>query len=555
MTAASDSQAQLPSDTVINGAPPGPPSTTVSRWLVALSVVFGTFMSVMDVSVVNVALPHMMGSFGRTLSEVTWVATSYSIAEIIMATMAGWWSTLVGRKRFYIASFVVFTLGSVLAATAQTFPQIVFYRTIQGIGGGALIPVSMAILRETFPPNEQGVAMSVYGMGVVLAPAIGPVLGGWLTDQYGWPWIFYINVPFGIVGILMIDLFLDDPHYLRRGVRKVDWVGIVLLTVGLTAMQLVLERGQEHNWFESSWITGGAILAVTSLGSLFLWERRVPEPVINVRLLRNAPLSAGSAIGLLFGIALYGSTFLLPALLQTLLGYNAYDAGITLFPRAVTIFLMMPVVGLLYNYADPRLLIACGVGFIVWGFNGLAHLSADVSYWSLVPIMVVMGLGMPFQFVTVTAVAVSTVPREDMTSATSLYTLSRRVGGNIGYALIATIVERRAQFHRVHLVSHLTATNPALAASSAASSSLLVQQGVPPSLVPQTATGLLDALVNQQSSLMAYNDAAWFMGIVFLASLPLVLLFPGRRAPQAQGLTAPASAPPADTPPEDVVGP
>ncbi len=516
--------------------PAGPANASAaSRWIVAVSVVFGALMSVMDVSVVNVALPHMMGSFGRTLSEITWVATSYSIAEIIMATMAGWWSTLVGRKRLYITSFVIFTIGSVLAGTARSFEQMLLYRTIQGIGGGSLIPVSLAILRETFPPEEQGQAMSIYGMGVVLAPAIGPVLGGWLTDQYGWPWIFYINIPFAIVGIAMVSVFLEDPPYLQRGVKKIDWLGITLLTIGLTGMQVVLERGQELNWFESHWIVIATAITAVSMIGLILWERRVREPVLDLRLLRNGPLSAGSSIGLLFGIALYGSTFLLPAMLQTLLGYTAYHAGVTLLPRALTIFAMMPVVGWLYNRFDPRLLITVGLLLIHFSFGGLAHLSADVEFWSLLPILVVMGLGMPFMFVTLTAVSVSTVPRQHVTAAASIYTLSRRVGGNIGYAMLATLIDRRSQFHRSQLVANVTATNPAYATSHSQLGALLAQRGVPAGLAGQKATAVINSFVNQQAGLMAYNDAAWVIGLLFLGTLPLLLLFPGKRATSAPG--------------------
>src|ERR671922_711833 len=223
------------------------------KWLITAAVMMGTFLAVMDVSVVNVSLPHMMGNFGETLSAITWVATSYSIAEMIMITMAGWWSTLFGRKRLYLASLVLFTLGSMLAGTAQTFPQMLLYRTLQGLAGGILTPVSQAILRETFPRQQQAMAMSIFGMGVVLAPALGPILGGWLTDNYGWPWIFYINVPVSIVGMFMVSAVVEDPPYLRRGIARVDWAGIALLSGGLTGMQIVLERGQEHNWFASRW--------------------------------------------------------------------------------------------------------------------------------------------------------------------------------------------------------------------------------------------------------------------------------------------------------------
>jgi len=365
-----------------------------------------------------------------------------------------------------------------------------------------------------------------------------------LTDSYGWPSIFYINIPVGIAGITMVSMFLEDPHYLRRGVRRIDWTGIALLSVGLTGLQVVLERGQEYNWFESAWIVAGAVATTFSLMLLVWWELRVTEPVVNLRLLRNAALGGGSAIGLLFGVALYGSTFLLPAMLQTLLGYDAFHAGITLLPRAATIFLMMPLVGWLYNYLDARLLISLGVGLIFWAFSDLAHLSTAVSFDYLLPILVVMGLGMPFQFVTLTTVSISTVRRESMTDASSLYTLSRRVGGNIGYALMATVVERRTQFHRAQLVAHLTATNQLFTAASAGLASLLEQRGTASTFGPITATAVLDELLNQQAGMMAYNDAAWFVGLMFLAGLPLVLLLPGRAALRAQQAQANASPEP-----------
>jgi MFS transporter, DHA2 family, multidrug resistance protein len=332
--------------TVAPGTGSHEPARSAGRkWLITFSVMSGTFLAVMDVSVVNVSMPHMMGNFGQTLSAITWVATSYSIAEMLMITMAGWWSALIGRKRLYLLSFVLFTLGSMLAGTAQTFTQMILYRVIQGIGGGSLIPISQAIMRETFPPEEQGMAMAIFGMGVVLAPGIGPILGGWLTDNYGWPWVFYINIPVSIVGILMVSAIVEDPPYLRRGITRVDWGGIALLAIGLTGMQIVLERGQENNWFHSRWITAGAIITVMALTTLVFWELRSREPVVNFRVLRNIPLSIGSGIGLLFGIAFFGTTFSLPQFTQHLLHYPAYQAGLVLLPRALTLFLTMPVVG------------------------------------------------------------------------------------------------------------------------------------------------------------------------------------------------------------------
>jgi DHA2 family multidrug resistance protein len=506
-----------------------------NKWLVTIAVMFGAFLAVMDVSVVNVSLPHMMGTFGETLSAITWVATSYSIAEIIMVTMAGWWSTLLGRKRFFLASFTLFSLGSILAGTAQTFPQMLLYRVIQGIGGGSLIPVSQAILRETFPVEEQGMAMAIFGMGVVIAPAMGPVLGGWLTDHYGWPWIFYINIPFSIAGIVMVNAFVHDPPYLRYGLRHIDWLGIALLTVGLTGLQVVLERGQEEDWFASPWITAGTIFTGIVLVGLIIWEWRAREPILNLRILRNIPLSVGSGIGLAFGVALYGTTFILPQFLQNLLNYPAYQAGLALLPRSLSLFVAMPFVGRLYNYVDPRFLIMLGLGITYWSYAQLAHLSTSMGFWNLVPPLLLMGTGLPFMFVTMTTVSLSTIPREDMTAASSFYTLARRVGGNLGYALVATMVGRRSAFHRLHLVPHISPLDSAYTATHASLTTLLIQHQIDPASAHTKALALINTMVNRQARMLAYNDISWMMGAMFLAALPLLFLLPGRKGLRPPG--------------------
>jgi MFS transporter, DHA2 family, multidrug resistance protein len=502
---------------------------------VTFAVMSGTFLAVMDVTVVNVALPHMMGNFGQTLSAITWVVTSYSIAEMITITMSGWWSRLLGRKRFYLYSFALFTLGSILCGTAQTFTEMLIYRALQGLGGGSLIPVSQAILRETFPPREQGMAMAVFGMGVVLAPALGPVVGGWLTDAYGWPWIFYINLPVSVVGMLMVSAFVEDPPYLRRGVTRVDWGGMALLTVGVTSMQIVLERGQEHHWFDSNWITAGVVITILALVLLVLWELHVKEPVINFRVLRNISLSIGSVLGLLFGIAFFGTTFSLPALTQNLLGYSALQSGLVLLPRAVTLFLTMPLAGWLYNHVEPRLLIAAGMGIIFVVFQLLARLSLDVAFWNLVPIMLLMGAGLPCMFVTLSTVSLSTVRREDMTAATSLYTLARRIGGNIGYALVATLIDRLSIIHRGHLIPHVSDFNTTFREHQDLLSSRLAPRVGDPVAAQNKALALVDVEVNRQATMLAYNDLAAIFGLMFLATLPVLFFLSNKRA------TAPAS--------------
>jgi DHA2 family multidrug resistance protein len=510
-------------------SPRGTPASAKKKWLITFAVMSGTFLAVMDVSVVNVSMPHMMGNFGQTLSAITWVATSYSIAEMIMITMAGWWSALVGRKRLYLASFVLFTLGSALAGTSQTFSQMLFYRIIQGIGGGSLIPISQAILRETYPPEEQGMAMAIFGMGVVLAPGIGPILGGWLTDNYGWPWVFYINIPVSIVGMLMVSTFVEDPPYLPRGIRRVDWLGIALLTIGLTGMQIVLERGQENNWFQSRGITITAIITVLALTTLVFWELSTKEPIVNFRVLRNIPLSVGASMGLLFGVAFFGTTFSLPQFTQRLLRYPAYQAGLVLLPRAIMLFLTMPLVGRLYNYVDPRLIIAVGIGLTYLAFHQLSHLSLNVGFWNLVPIMVLMGMGMPCMFVTLSTLSLNTVRREEMTASTSLYTLARRVGGNLGYALVATLIERFTIIHEAHLSAHISRLNSIYPSYQAALVARLAQQGSDPVAAQSKALALADSLVHRQATMLAYNNLAWIFGIMFLCTLPLLYLFPRRK--------------------------
>jgi DHA2 family multidrug resistance protein len=500
----------------------------VNKWVIAFTVLFGTFMAVMDITVVNVALPNMMGSFSEDLSTITWVATSYSIAQIIMVTMSGWWSSLLGRKQLYIISLIVFTIGSILAGTAQTFTQMLIYRTIQGLGGGALIPVSQAILREAFPIEEQGMAMSFFGMGVVLAPAIGPVLGGWLTDRFGWPWIFYINVIASIPALLLAAAFIKDPPYLRRGLKHVDWLGIIFLTIAVTSMQIVLERGQQNDWFSSNWILAGTIITLGSFAGLIWIEWVSPEPIVNIRLLRNVPLAAGSAIGLIFGIALLGTTFILPQLTQSLLGYPAYQSGLVLMPRAAVLFVLMPVAGYLTRYIDSRVMILAGIALMVWAYFEMAQLSLAVGFWNLVPLLSLLGAGMAFMFVTMTSMSLSKVEKKDMTHATSIFTLTRLIGGNIGYALVATLVANYTQMHRAYLVKNISDLNPFWLEFHRSATAVITTYGRDPVTAAQTANSAANFIVNRQSAMMAYNDTSFITGAMFFLIVPLIFLLPGR---------------------------
>lgn len=499
------------------------------RWVIGGVLILGVFMAVMDISVVNVALPHMMGTFGVGIDDITWVATGYSIAEIVIISMAAWLSTLIGRKRYYIISFIVFIVGSVLSGMARSFGAMVVFRTIQGIGGGGLIPLALAILKETFPEEEQGMAMAIFGMGVVIAPAFGPVIGGWLTDNYNWPWIFFINVPVGLIAVPLAMLVIHDPPYLRRGLKRIDGVGLALLTVSLVTIQLALERGEREDWFESTWITWLLIVGVVSLVVLVIWEWYEEEPVVNVRLLKNAQLSVGSAIAIIFGVALFGSTFIVPQFLERLMRYPVFEAGLALLPRSLVLMVFMPIAGRLYNYVDARLTIGLGVLLTYWAYIEMSNFYLDIGFRNVLYPFFILGAGNAFLFVTLTTASLSTIDRRWTTDASSLYTLARRIGGNVGYAVVATLVERRGAFHRVRLVEHVTPFSPATRATYSKMTAAMANTGGGFGTARDKALKALDNTVNLQARMLAYNDVFWFLGIIFIAAIPLIFLLRGTR--------------------------
>jgi MFS transporter, DHA2 family, multidrug resistance protein len=513
-------------------APPGGQAalggvaTGASKWLIAASVMLGTFMSVMDVTVVNVAMPHMMGTFGSDLLTITWVSTAYSIAEIILITMSGWWTTLLGRKRFFMISMVLFLIGSFLAGASQTLAQMVLARILQGIGGGGLIPCAQAIARETFPPAEQGMAMAIFSMGVILAPALGPTLGGWLVDNLSWQWVFYINLPIGVIAILMVSTFVHDPPYLKRGVQNIDWTGIALLTVGLSTFQLVLERGEEVDWFSSSWIVLGTIVAVVTLVGLIVWELYTDEPVINLRLLANRQLRVGTTLNAVIGFVLFGSSFALPQWTETLLGYPAFQAGLVLLPRPLTMIIMMPIMGRLYNYLNPRVPVTIGALLQIYGVWILAHFPLAVGFSNFTPTLILMGLGSSTFAVTIGTISLSTTRAADMTGASSIFTVFQRVSANVAYATLATLLARRSQFHHQRLVNDISLLN---------SNYRHVQQGFLQqfmhrgAMAPSTmVTVMMNGLITRQATIMAYNDIFMLMVWLFMFALLLIPLLPNR---------------------------
>lgn len=504
------------------------PRSSANKWTIAATVILGTYVAVIDVTIVNIAMPQMMGTFGVSLDVITWVAVAYSIAEIVMVTMASWFTRLLGRKNFYLICITLFTVASIFSGLSRSLEMMILTRVLQGIGGGALIPMAQAIMLETFPKEEHGTAMAVFMIGVVVAPAMGPVLGGYLTDTYGWPWIFYINLPVGIVSIVLIAMFLPESEYVKRGLSRIDVVGIVLLVAGLTSLQLFIERGERLEWFASTFIVVMAGVAVLSLTALVVWELHTEEPVVNFRVLQNVPFTSGSMLGFIFGMTSFASIFIIPLFLQQIRGYSVMDSGLIQMPRMLVMILIAPVAGRLFGKVDSRLLILVGISFMMMGYFYMAGFTLDVGYWDIFPGMVLTGTGMAFTFSVMSATCMQTIPPALLTAASGLYTLSRRIGGNIGYALVATQIPHRATLHRSYLMEHLTPYDDRTMNAVEGMTGLLVSRGLSLGEASQSALKLLDGNVHRQATMIAYNDMFWMMGGLFVLGLPLLLFIGGR---------------------------
>lgn len=500
------------------------------RWLITLTVMTGTIMSSLDTSIVNVALPYMQGNFGASVSEIAWVATAYILANVITMPIIAMISARFGRKNFYMFSVILFVTSSMLCGLAWNLPSMVVFRILQGIGGGTLIPVSQAVLRETFPPKEQGMAMGIYGLGVVLGPACGPVLGGWLTDNFSWPWIFFINVPIGIVNILMVMRFIQDPPYLKREKGGLDWSGLICMVVGLGALQLMLEKGEEKDWFESRFIVTLAVSATVGL-LLFVWrELTADKPAVDLRILRNIPFASGTAIGGILGMGLNSSLFLMPLFLQQLLGYPALDAGLALMPRSLAMAIIFPVAGRLYNRLGPRPLIGGGLLVSIYSFLALSWLSLDVSFWDIFMPQFMQGIGFGLIFVALSTAALSSIERPKLTAATGLYNVIRQVCGSIGIAVFATQLTSGATRNRAMLVGHISNFNPvSVSHFDLFHAAIATRHGSDPVAAQLVAMKLMDLQLTRQASMLSYNRVFFLMAVCFVLIFPLILLLRGGR--------------------------
>ena len=501
--------------------------TDVNPWVIAATVMLATFMEVLDTSVANVSLPHIAGNLSASVDEATWVLTSYLVANGIVLPMSGFLSVLFGRKRFYMTCVILFTLSSMACGLAPSLGLLVFFRIVQGLGGGALQPISQAILVESFPRAKQGMAQAVYGMGVVVAPVIGPTLGGWITDNYSWRWIFFINIPVGVLSLLMTYTMVHDPPYLnerrKKGVR-IDYGGIGLLALGLASLELMLDEGQKEDWFSSHMIVTAAILGAAGLVAVVLWELSQKEPVVDFRMLKDRNFAIATGAMFLLGFVLYSSTAMLPIYLQTLMGYNATLSGQVISPGGIAIILMMPIVGRLVGKVDPRWLVICGLSVSSIGLFQMAGFNLNIDYRTAVIARIVQSIGLAFMFIPINVTAFAFVPKEKTNYATGLVNLARNIGGSSGIALATTMLSRRSQFHQQNLVSHLTPLDPNYQAALQGLSQTLAAGGADAAQAANQAQAVLYGMVQQQAMMKAFVDVFWLLAIIFLAVVPLVFL-------------------------------
>jgi DHA2 family multidrug resistance protein len=522
---------------VMTGAPALPARPPVNKWLVTISVTFGTLMGAIDASIVNVAVPHLTGSLGATIEQITWVTTGFVLATVLIMPLTGFLARMFGQKRVYLASLVLFIAGSALCGFAHTLPTLVFFRILQGFGAGALQPTEQAILRQTFPPEEQGMAMAVFGMAVVLGPAFGPTLGGYIVDNYSWPWIFFINIPVGILSLVMVTRFVHEPEDVRVANQKMaekqkanmDWTGIGLLFVGLGTLQYVLEEGGRNDWFNSMEIKSLTFLSIVALVALVIRELSAPVPAVDFSLFRDVVFLSGTLVGAVMFAMLMAVTFLLPLFMQLMLGYSATQAGLAMMPRSLVMIVCMPIIGRIYNKVSPRLVIAFGILLFALTAWMMGHYTLATSTHDVVVVLMIQGVAFSCLFIPLTTLALSSIPRHRLADGTGLNSLLRQVGGSVGLAVFATLLSRFATRTRGEMIAAVNSASSGATARWAAMTGALRGRGFDPSSAQAMSARAIDGIVRQQAMVLSFEKLFYLAGICFLCVLPLVFLL--RAAP------------------------
>jgi MFS transporter, DHA2 family, multidrug resistance protein len=502
---------------------------TVNPWIIALTVTLATFMEVLDTSIANVALPHIAGSLSAGQDESTWVLTSYLVSNAIVLPLSGWLSSIVGRKHFYMGCVALFTISSFLCGLAPNLTMLIIFRVLQGAGGGGLQPSEQAILADTFAPAKRGMAFAVYGIAVVMAPAIGPTLGGWITDNFTWRWIFFINIPVGILSLLLTSRLIQDPPYFKRrklSETRIDYTGLGFVALGLGTLQVVLDKGQRDDWFESDFILTLTIVSVLSLIFVIFWEWHHKEPIIDLHLFRNRTFAASNFLMFMLGFALLGSTLLLPLFMQTMLGYTAARSGLALMPGGFTIMVAMPIVGFLLSRYSPRYLMLFGLSMLSFSLFHMTNFDLAVDFHTVTMARVYQALGLAFLFVPINTAAYSGLPRDKNNAASGLMNLARNIGGSVGISFVTTGLARRAQVHQVRLTENLNAGNAQFQSALRGMTSTFSGSGPGSGGVSaqQHAYAMMQANVIRQSTMLAYIDNFWVLGIVIACLIPCVFL-------------------------------
>ncbi len=508
---------------------PSSDTPSVNKWVVALTVMLPTFIEVMDTSVVNVSLPHIQGSVNAGLDEVTWVLTSYLVSNAVIIPIAGWLASVFGRKRYLMFSLILFTLSSLVCGAAPSLGVLVVFRIFQGLGGGGLQPLSQAILLETFPPKEHGIAMAAYGMGVVLAPILGPVVGGWITDNWSWRWVFYVNLPCGIIAVLLAMLFLHDPPYIRKRHVGIDKWGLFLLSVGLGSLQIVLDKGEREDWFSSDFIAVLSLISLVSLVAFVIVELNVKNPVVNLRVLRNRSFVAGNVIIFAGFFCLFGSILLLPVYLQQLMGYTAMWAGLVLGPGGIASFFVMPVAGMLLKKGvNPRNLLTVGLLVIAYSMWMMSGFDLEAGFWAVSWPRLVQGFGLGLFFVPLSAATFAGIEKEETGNAAGIFSLLRNLGGSFGVAFSTTILSQRSQFHQTFISEYINPYNPAFRSYYEMACGWL-QTNSPQTGCPTGGLIMAYTEVLRQAKMLAFNDTFHLLAV---GTLTLVVLTPLFKRPK-----------------------
>jgi DHA2 family multidrug resistance protein len=511
------------------------PDGSINPWVIAVTVTLATFMEVLDTSIANVALPHISGSLSAGADESTWVLTSYLVSNAIVLPLSGWFSGLIGRKRFYMSCVAIFTVSSFLCGLAPSLGVLVIFRILQGVGGGGLQPSEQAILNDTFPLEKRGMAFAVYGLAVVVAPTIGPWLGGWITDNFSWRWIFYINVPVGIISLILTNFLVSDPPYMKKANLKagfrIDYIGIGLISLGLGSMQIILDKGQRDDWLSSGFIRIFFALMIVGIIGGILWELRQKEPVVDLKMLKDRNFAISTMTMFFLGFVLYSTTVLIPQMLQELLGYTAQLAGMALSPGGAVIMCMMPVVGILVSKVDTRILITFGCIVSASALFVMAGWDLNLDYGHAVRARMLQSFGLAFLFIPINVAAFAYVPKEKTNMGTGIINLARNIGASVGIATVTTMLDRRAQFHQTRLTERVNDYSAAYHSTMNGLQTKLVAAGSTAAHATAQAHGMIYNTIQRQALILAFIDNFKMLGVVFLGVIPVLLMMKKPKAP------------------------